>query len=120
MERNTRLSPHFTLGEFVMDGDRPGEEVLRNLHLLAQRLQVVRDLLNRPVHINSGYRNPEHNAAVGGARNSYHLLGMAADVVIAGMPARAVQAFLKHWSGGLGAYAGFTHLDIRPERARWS
>jgi uncharacterized protein YcbK (DUF882 family) len=118
--REILLSPNFKLGEFLhAEAQLPPTEILDNLHRLANRLQVIRDLLNRPIVINSGYRTPEHNKAVGGAPKSYHLSGMAADIVVSGMPAAEVQAFLKNWSGGLGLYTHYTHVDIRPVRARW-
>lgn len=42
--------------------------------------QKIRDALGVPVRVNSGYRCPAHNAAVGGVRGSKHTLGMAADL----------------------------------------
>lgn len=118
--RALSLSPHFKLGEFLHGNDPlPAAWIIENLHRLANRLQVIRDLLNRPIIITSGYRTPEHNDAVGGAPNSYHLSGMAADIVVPGLSASEVQQFLKHWSGGLGCYTHFTHIDLRPMRARW-
>lgn len=114
------LTPNFRLGEFLhQSAPIPSPEVIENLTRLANRLQVVRDILNRPIIINSGYRTAEHNAEVGGEPTSYHLSGMAADIVIKGMTAHEVQAALKNWSGGMGSYATFTHLDIRHNRARW-
>lgn len=119
--RQIQLTPNFKLAEFLRGDDpMPAPWVLDNIYRLANRLQVVRDLLERPILINSGYRSKAHNQAVGGASQSQHLTGMAADVVVTGMPARDVQAFLKHWSGGMGCYQHYTHLDIRPERARWT
>jgi hypothetical protein len=44
---------------------------------------------------------------------------MAADIVILGISAEEVQRRLSGWSGGMGCYADFTHLDTRPYRARW-
>lgn len=116
---NTQLTPNFKLGEFLHGASIPSSDILENLKQLANRLQVIRDLLNKPIIINSGYRSAQHNMEVGGASNSYHLRGMAADIVVPGMTAPQVQAFLKNWSGGLGAYQYFTHVDIRPTRARW-
>ena len=118
--RTIRLTPHFTLGEFIRAEDPiPAPWILDNLYRLANRLQVVRDLLGKPMLINSGYRTPAHNKAVGGSSKSYHMSGMAADIVVPGIPAIEVQRLLKNWTGGMGQYQHFTHLDIRPHRARW-
>ena len=43
-------------------------------------VQKIRDALGVPLYINSGYRCEEHNAAVGGVKNSYHVQGLAADL----------------------------------------
>lgn len=119
MDRNTQLTPSFKLSEFLRAEDPlPAPWILDNLKALANRLQVIRDLLGRPIRITSGYRTPEHNKAVGGEPNSYHLKGMAADIVVDGMTPTAVQNYLGRWSGGLGSYPNFTHVDIGPKR-RW-
>ena len=116
-----QLTPDFVLGEFLHGGDpMPPPWVIDNLYRLANRLQVVRDLFGKPVIINSGYRTASHNRAVGGAPDSMHIKGMAADIVISSVPAKEVQRVLKNWNGGLGSYAHFTHVDIRSSRARWS
>lgn len=92
---------------------------------LVDALQELRDLAGAPVRVTSGYRCPDHNRAVGGAKQSRHLLGHAADIVIkslsvAGMYelAEQVDAFRK---GGIGVYPerGFIHVDIREGRTRW-
>src|SRR5690606_18323309 len=44
------------------------------------KLQALRDRLGKPLIINSGYRSPEHNRAVGGAKGSNHMEGIAFDV----------------------------------------
>lgn len=121
MHRQEQLSPHFTLGEFLHAGIKyVPMEVSNQLHLLARELEMVRVRLgNRPVTVTSGYRTVKHNAAVGGAKNSYHLKGMAADIVVEGLSARQVQMILKDWPGGMGLAETFTHLDIRPYRARF-
>ena len=120
LDTQQQLAPNFKLCEFLHGDDPlPPPTVLRNLNLLAHRLQSVRDQLKQPILINSGYRTPEHNRAVGGVKNSYHLKGMAADIIIPGMPAAEVQRHLSDWQGGMGCYEHFTHLDIRPYKARW-
>lgn len=119
--RTLQLTPHFQLSEFLHGADPiPAPWILDNLYRLANRLQVIRDLLGKPIIINSGYRSKSHNQAIGGAEHSQHLSGTAADIVVSGMSAPEVQAFLKHWSGGMGCYQHYTHLDIRPGKARWS
>lgn len=56
--------------------------VERNLvSLVEEVLEPVRERLGRPIIVNSGYRCPIHNAAVGGVANSQHLRGEAADLL---------------------------------------
>ncbi|BCM86971.1 YcbK family protein [Methylobacterium indicum] len=67
-----------------------------------------------PVMVTSGYRTPEHNAALeNAARNSMHLYGFAADIQVRGYPPRAVALAASFFSGGgIGLYDSFTHLDV--------
>jgi len=51
-------------------------------------LQPLRDYLNLPVKITSGYRSRPVNKKVGGVWNSYHLIGLAADITVPGFTAR--------------------------------
>ena len=93
-----------------------------NLDLVAA-LQKLRDLLGQSLHVTSGCRCKAHNAAVGGAVNSYHVKGWAADVstklispgALADYAEEHIQEFRE---GGIGRYPGFVHLDIGPKR-RW-
>jgi uncharacterized protein YcbK (DUF882 family) len=120
MDRNTQLTKNFRLSEFVRPQDAlPDERTLTNIKRLAQALQVIRDKIGKPMQITSGYRTRSHNKAVGGAPNSLHLTGEAADIVVTGMAPRDFQKRLADWPGGLGSYDWWTHLDIRPYRARW-
>lgn len=67
--------------------------------------------------LNSGYRSPWHNSAVGGADDSYHMKCMAADFFIPGVPKSELIAYAKTVGlvGGLGCYPGrnFIHIDVR-------
>jgi hypothetical protein len=85
-----KLSTNFPLSELVVSQTaaregwdeqfNPPPDVLENLGRLAQGLEVVRALLNsNPIIISSGYRCPRVNTAAKGARDSAHLLGLAAD-----------------------------------------
>ena len=87
---------------------------------LLELLESIRAHFDAPIKINSGYRSPEHNAKVGGAKGSYHVKGMAADIVVRGVPASKVYLYLNEThNGGVGAYQRFTHVDVRKGKARW-
>ena len=99
----TRLSEHFTLEELTFSAtaqrkqidNKPPAEVLENMKRLAAGLEEVRAALgNKPMRINSGYRSPKLNRAVGGARLSAHMAGYAADFVCPefGSPLKIVKA----------------------------
>jgi murein L,D-transpeptidase YcbB/YkuD len=74
---------------------------------------------HRPVTVNSGYRTAAHNRRVGGAANSYHIRGQAADIAVAGLlPSDAAEAaewalFAAGLTGGIGLYRDFVHVDVR-------
>ena len=99
----TKLSEHFTLEELTFSAtaqrkqidNKPPAEVLDNMKRLAAGLEEVRAALgNKPMRINSGYRSPKLNRAVGGARLSAHMAGYAADFVCPefGSPLKIVKA----------------------------
>lgn len=90
---STRLSEHFTVAEFTasrtaadrgIDNDLP-IDLLPNARATAAMLERIRSYLSDlkgqtvPIIIQSGYRSPELNAAVGGSRRSDHLQALAAD-----------------------------------------
>ena len=87
-----KLSENFTLEELIrsntaermgIDNVPKDEKVVENLRSLClEVLQPLRDYVGAPVHINSGYRCPELNMAVGGVKNSQHCRGEAADIRI--------------------------------------
>ena len=98
INKQARLSEHITLGEMcktsakTADGNIPSHVHIENLRRLCGWLEMLRDEWNRrygegddPIVINSGYRSPQVNAAVGGAKGSNHLTGCAADIRVAGM-----------------------------------
>lgn len=93
---NIRLSPSFSLDELVVsqaatragiDNTPPAAAIDNLARLCRDVLQPLRDALDRPVVVSSGYRSPRVNALVGGARNppSAHLDGRAADINVPGM-----------------------------------
>lgn len=61
----------------------PSDEEVRNLHKLVDNvLDPLREAIGKPIKVNSGYRSEKLNKAVGGAKNSDHLKGCAADITI--------------------------------------
>jgi len=81
----TKLTAHFALEELAATqhraiNNRPPPEVVATLRMTAARMEEVRRLLgDRVISVSSGYRCPELNRAVGGARTSAHLTGHAVD-----------------------------------------
>ncbi len=91
----------------------------------AEWLEHVRWTLGRPLHVLSWCRCPRHNAAIGGVPSSFHLKGWAVDFTCQDLTPAQVRAILAPlhreggFIGGLGAYAGWTHIDRGPFRT-WS
>ena len=93
---DTRLSPHFTLEELCKTKtgieNVPNEAQVENLKRLCRWLEQLRRRWNNlygegddPIVINSGFRSPEVNKAVGGVSTSNHLTGCAVDIRCIGM-----------------------------------
>jgi len=113
-----RLSPHFAETEFSCRCCG----LVRVNPLLVHLLEQLRGQLGgKPVVVSSAYRCAVHNLAVGGAIQSQHLLGNAADIAVAGIAPRAVAAAAEKLSfAGVGRYSGFTHVDVRVgSKVRW-
>ncbi len=112
----------FTWGEATKNATRIPEtaDIVQNILALARQLQRARNQIGRPFTINSWYRPPAANAAVGGASRSQHLYGRAVDVRVSGLSGRQVaNAVMLWWDGGVGIYSnipGIVHLDVGPKR----
>ena len=123
---STALSPHFHVREFRC---KDGTDTVMVDEALTVVLQCIREHFGKAVTITSGYRTPAHNAAVGGAKSSQHLLGRAADIRVRGVSVEDVAAYAERlmpdW-GGVGRYpvkagrtTGWVHVDTRADKARW-
>lgn len=133
------MTPHFDSTEFDRPA-RPGKGfskpapypekwIASRLRPLCIQLEILRVALGRAIKVVSGFRDEAYNRAIKGARFSQHVQGRAADIVVRGHDADGVhEAILELYDdgqlkiGGLGAYPGFTHIDIRPSSRliRWT
>jgi len=121
------LTNNFNLNEFrSKDGSDFPADVLVNIRFLANALQIIRDEVKRPITITSGYRSVAHNRKVGGAVNSTHIRGMAADFKVSGMQPKEVFLIVERLinegkipQGGLKAYRTWVHYDILGVKRRW-
>ena len=122
-----RLAPDFKVRELRC---RDGSDTVMVDETLTVVLQCIREHFGKPVTITSGYRTAAHNAAVGGAKSSQHLLGRAADIRVQGVSVEDVAAYaeslMPDW-GGVGRYpvkagraTGWVHVDTRPNKSRWT
>ena len=90
MNKNARLSEHFTLGEMTKTSAKgldntPSHAAVMNLKNLCENwLENLRSRYGSPIVINSGYRSEAVNKAVGGVKGSNHLTGCAVDIRCAG------------------------------------
>lgn len=116
----TQLSKNFTSQEFVCHCGCGGCDIDPKL---IDNLQKLRDLIDKPITIVSGFRCKTHNSACGGARNSQHMLGTAADIQVIDLQpeavAKAAEKIAAFHGGGIGVYKTWVHVDIRHGMARW-
>ena len=99
-----KLTPNFTLEELTHSeiaerlglDNTPNETTKANLVRLARMLEDVRAVLKRPIMVNSAYRSPKVNEAVGSKPTSQHCIGCAADIKVPGLtPDNIVQEVIK-------------------------
>lgn len=96
------MSDHFTIAELTFSqtavrkgiDNTPSPAVAANLDRLMATLEQVRALTG-PLRVSSGYRSPALNAAVGGARGSAHVLGLAADITSATLTPKSLALLIR-------------------------
>jgi zinc D-Ala-D-Ala carboxypeptidase len=119
-----QLSKDFKRSEFACKGAACCGHSAPIMPALVDALQELRDIINEPIGILSGFRCRTHNKNVGGAADSQHCYGIAADIYVKGMSpvylagmAEKVAAFRE---GGIGIYKSWVHVDVRHGKARWN
>lgn len=122
-----KITTNFSLEEFESkDGTEMPLEVLENITVLCENLQVLREKIDRPITVTSGYRSPSHNKKIGGAKNSFHVRGMAADIKAEGLTPKELIKVIEELieeglmvPGGIGKYSSWVHYDTRGYNAKW-
>ena len=118
-EGEVKLSEHFRVREFAC---KDGSDPVFVSESLVDILEAIRLHYGAPVHINSAYRTPQHNASEGGAKTSQHTYGLAADIRVDGHTPAEVYALadqLLGEHGGVGIYDTFVHVDVRAKKSRF-
>lgn len=112
----TKDGKYFKIKEFVCRGS--GENEIQQE--LIDRLDKLREEFGQSIRVTSGYRSPEYNKKIGGAPNSTHMLGIAADLAARDLD-RLYELAQKYFMAvGDGRKKGFIHIDLRQELRRWS
>ncbi len=114
---NQKISEYFTVGDVTKGevGRIPTTtEDMQRIVGMAQELDLVREAWGSGININSWNRPPAVNASVGGASGSQHLNGVAVDISPTNGDLSGMQNWLgQNWTGGMGTYSSFTHIDMR-------
>lgn len=110
---NAKVGQYFKVKEFAC---KDGSQVVFIDDYLCTILDILRNKLGKPIIVTSGYRTPWWNAKCSGAKYSYHMRGMAADIKVNGMSTKELAKELdKIVPNGCGiiVYNSWVHFDVR-------
>lgn len=102
--KKEQISTHFTLYDVshsntaIAKGidNRPSPDIVANAkNLILNVLEPLRNHFNKPVIVNCMYRCPELNKVIGGVKNSQHVSGKAADIVVRGINLKDAFEYIK-------------------------
>jgi hypothetical protein len=114
------ISKYFTIEEMILSqtatrleiNNSPNQEVIHSMELLCNNLlDKIREAIGKPVHVTSGFRCYRLNEAIGGAANSQHIKGEAADITVSGMTVENLFQFIKN--------SGFEFCQLIQEFDQW-
>jgi len=119
-EGDKQITKHFKAKEFFCKCGTCHNQLIDIGHV--SRLEILRQAINKPIKINSGFRCEKHNKIVGGTENSQHCKGTATDIVISDKTPEEVSSVADFLGfRGIGVYNTFTHIDSRNgKRGRWN
>lgn len=127
-KHDIQVTKNFNISELEFRAVIP-DQYLENAKNLLIEMQKVRDAIQKPIIITSGYRDSAYNESIGGATQSQHILACAADCYIKDMPIKEFHKIVRdgikaqRWNfKGLGFYdRGWIHVDIRksPHLVEW-
>ena len=113
-----KLTTNFRVNEFKSDS-----KIVLIHHTLPIALQMIREKVGKAINITNAYRTETHNKRVGGASNSFHLYGMAADIWVRDISpvdlAKVIDTMFPTTYGVI-AYPkkGIVHFDVRAKKYR--
>lgn len=110
---NEKVGQHFKVKEFAC---KDGSQVVFIDDYLCTVLDILRNKLGKPIIVTSGYRTPWWNEKCSGAKYSYHMRGMAADIKVNGMKAKELAKKLDEIvpnGCGIIVYNNWVHFDVR-------
>lgn len=116
---DNKLTPHFRVREFRC---KDGSDEIKIDERLPKLLEQIRVYAEAAVEITSAYRTVAYNAKVGGASNSQHTKGTAADIITDGRTVAEIAKFAQAiGAGGVGLYTkkNFVHVDTRAGKSYW-
>lgn len=116
---DSRKEFNFKVVEFAC---KDGSDFLKVDSGLVFMLQQIREHFNKPVVINSAYRNSAYNEKVGGASRSQHIYGKAADICINGVSPLEIAQYAERECKlikGIGLYTWGVHVDTRTNPYKW-
>lgn len=127
LENSDGSTAHFDWSEFTSHdgsgfggGNVSSTQVKENVRRLMYKLEALRKKAgDRSITINSGFRSVSYNASIGGASNSMHTYGVAADVVVSGLSTYQTYKIAETCGfSGLESYEhSWQHVDSRVEYA---
>ncbi|MBA7482591.1 hypothetical protein ES707_18083 [subsurface metagenome] len=113
---NFKIAKNFKLKEFQCPCCK---RVMLHRKLL-EYIVLLRVIMNKPIRISSGYRCEKENDRVKGYKDSYHLVGMAADIQVKDISIIDLADIAESIGfKGIGIYKWHLHLDVRKVPYRW-